>query len=104
MRQVDYDTGYALRDLREGRIDCRTKIIREGEWYIVQLWDNPIAWYDGHTLVVDSCGYYTLTTVNRLNGILNAICSGTIRRKNGIFFLRGEEWDGKRKAICGDVD
>lgn len=104
MKQVDYDTGYALRDLREGRIDCRTKIKVEGDWYVVRLWGNPIAKYDGHTLEIDSCGYYTLTTVNRLNGILNAICGGTIWRKGGRFFLNDKEWDGNSRVVCGDVD
>ena len=99
MRQVDYTTGYNLRDLREGRIDERTTIVRCGKWYIVELWGNRIAKYDGETLKINSCDYYTLTTTNRLNGILNAICGGYIQRKNGDFLLNGEKWDGKEIVV-----
>lgn len=38
MKQVDYDTGYALRDLRTGTLDCRTQINKEGKKYVVRLW------------------------------------------------------------------
>lgn len=99
MRQVDYTMGYNLRDERTGRIDVRTSIEKRGNWYVVSLWGNDIAEYNGSQLVIDTCGYYTLTTVNRLNGILNAVCSGIIRRKNGKFLFNGEEWDGRRKVI-----
>lgn len=100
MRQVDYTTGYNLRDLREGRIDTRTTIEVDGNYYIVRLWGNPIARYDGESLEIDSCGYYTLTTTNRINGILNAICGGEVKRKGGEFYLNGEKWNGKRIKVC----
>lgn len=99
MRQVDYDTGSMLRDKQTGTIDNRTRISLIEGWYTVLLWDNPIARYNGNVLEIDSCGYHTLTTTNRLNGILNAMCGGVIKRKSGKFYLNGEEWDGCTKKI-----
>lgn len=99
MKEVDYTTGYMLRNKQTGTIDVRTKIHLIDGWYTVLLWDNPIARYDGSVLEIDSCGYYTLTTTNRLNGILNAICGGEVKRKGGKFYLNGKEWDGCTKKI-----
>nr|DAW57977.1 MAG TPA: hypothetical protein [Caudoviricetes sp.] len=99
MREVDYKTGYNLRDMHNGRIDSRTSIEKEGNWFVVRLHGNEIARYDGKTLEIDSCGYYTLTTTNRLNGILNAITGGFIKRKGGKFYLNDEEWDGRAVKV-----
>lgn len=50
-------------------------------------------------LKIDTCGFWTLTTVNRLNGVLTAIAGGCIKRKSGKLFLDGKEWDGREKTI-----
>lgn len=81
MRQIDYNTGYALRDFREGYLSSNTTIKKENGVFVVYLFGNPIAQYDGNRLFIDTCGFYTLTTVNRLNGILNAIADGYLERK-----------------------
>lgn len=99
MRQVDYDTGYILRDLREGRISSNTTIKKLGRDYVVFLFGHPIARYNGKRLKIDTCGFYTLTTVNRLNGILTVIADGRIKRKCGKLFLDGKEWNGREKTI-----
>lgn len=99
MREVDYKTGYNLRDMHNGRIDSRTSIEKEENWFVVRLHGNEIARYDGKTLEIDSCGYYTLTTTNRLNGILYAFSIGYINRKNGSFYINNEKWDGSKRVI-----
>ena len=99
MRQVDYDTGYALRDLHEVRISSNTNIKKIGCDYIVFLFGNPIARYNREMLKIDTCGLWTQTTVNRLNGVLTAIAVGCIKRKSGKLFLDGKEWDGREKTI-----
>lgn len=101
MRQVDFDTGLNLREKKPGRVDNKTIIREKSGVYFVELWGNVIACYDGHELQIDSCGYYTLTTTNRLNGILNAITGGHICRKGGKFYISGKEWDGERLTFKG---
>lgn len=99
MRQVDYDTGYTLRDLHEVRISSNTNIKKIGCDYVVFLFGNPIAIYNGERLKIDTCGFFTNTTVSRLNGILTVIASGNIKIKSGKLFLDGKEWDGREKTI-----
>lgn len=103
MRKVDFDTGYALRDLKEGRIDNKTFIDYADGFYVVRLHGNPIARYNGVVLEIDTCGYYTLTTTNRLNGILYAITGDHIVRRGSAFYFSGIKWDGKPKKIKTNV-
>ena len=49
-------------------------------------------------------GYNEVVKLIKLKGVENAICGGAIRRKGGRFFLNDEEWDGRAKVVCGDVD
>ncbi len=99
MRQVDINTGYALKELCEGRISSNTTIIRIGCDYVVFLFNNPIARYNGERLKIDTCGKLAMSTINRLNGILTVIARGYIKRKSGKLFLAGKEWDGREKTI-----
>lgn len=99
MRQVDINTGYALKNFRKGRISSNTTITRNGCDYVVFLFGNPIAIYNGERLKIDTCGFFTNTTVSRLNGILTVIASGHIKIKSGQLFLDGKEWDGREKTI-----
>lgn len=50
MRQVDFNTGFNLRDKKPGRIDNQTIIRENNDVYFVELWGNVIACYDGHEL------------------------------------------------------
>lgn len=99
MRQVDINTGYALKNFREGRISSNTTIIRIGCDYVVFLFRKAIARYNGERLKIDTCGFSTQTVVNRLNGILTVIAAGYIKRKSGKLFFVGTEWDGRAKTI-----
>lgn len=100
MRNIDYMTGERLKSMQTGSIGNNTRIFYNGRRYIVLLHENPIAYYDGKNLEIDSFGYCTLTTVNRLNGVLNAFNAGSIRRKSRKFYLNGKEWNGERLTVC----
>lgn len=60
---------------------------------IMKLYNNAIAYrYNDpeRTLCIDSCGWTTNTTKERLNGIKGV----HIKQKNGVWYLNGKEWDG----------
>ena len=61
---------------------------------ILHLHDNPIAYkYNDQkqTLSIQTCGWNTPTTKERLNG-LNGV---RINTKAGKLYLNGKEWNGK---------
>ena len=43
------------------------------------------------TLSITNCGWFSNTTKERLNGLPNV----SIQQKNFIWYLNGNEWDGK---------
>tara|TARA_R100000664_G_C2655606_1_gene74197 strand:+ start:262 stop:576 length:315 start_codon:yes stop_codon:yes gene_type:complete len=65
---------------------------------ILKLHNNAIAYrYNDpqRTLTIDSCGWFTPTTKERLN----ALPSVSIYQKNYKWFLNGEEWNGNKTYI-----
>lgn len=69
---------------------------------ILYLHDNPIAYrYNNpnRTLSISNCGWFSNTTKERLNGILNHIGHAGIYQKNFSWFLDGEKWNGQRTEI-----
>ena len=69
---------------------------------ILHLHDNPIAYrYNDpeRTLSIQNCGWFSNTTKERLNGILNHIGHAGIYQKNFCWFLNGEKWNGQRTEI-----
>ena len=56
------------------------------------LFNNIIATSDGVTLSINSCGWKTATTKERLNGLTGI----SIRQERGNWFLNGEPWDGSK--------
>jgi hypothetical protein len=66
-----------------------------GDSTILRLYGHKIAYKDiTKQISIDSCGYMTNTTKERLNGI-PGVC---IRQKAGKWYLNGTLWDGK--IIC----
>lgn len=59
------------------------------------LHGNLIAGTDENGFFVDSCGYMTNTTKERLNG-LEAV---SIQQKKGVWFLNDEIWNGQKIYI-----
>ncbi len=65
---------------------------------ILKLHGNSIAYrYNDpeRTLTIDSCGWFSNTTKERLNALPNV----DIRQKNFKWFLNGKEWDGEKIDI-----
>ena len=61
---------------------------------VMKLHGNAIAYrYNdpNKTLSITNCGWKTNTTKERLNGIDGV----SIVQKKGVWYLNGEEWDGK---------
>ena len=67
---------------------------------ILYLHNNAIAYrYNDpqRTLTIDSCGWFTPTTKERLNALPNV----NIYQKNFKWFLNGKEWNGNKIDING---
>ena len=60
------------------------------------LFGNRIAWWDlNNRLWIDTCGWKSTTTKERLN----AIPGVKIVQKNRVWYLNGKEWDGNAIRI-----
>jgi len=65
---------------------------------LLKLHNNTIAYrYNDpqRTLMIDSCGWFSNTTKERLNALEGV----NIQQKNFVWFLNGEEWDGNKIDI-----
>jgi hypothetical protein len=69
---------------------CMTKYLK--------LHGNIIAKLSNEGLVISTCGWNTVTTRERLNGLPGV---HVVQRK-GELFLNGEVWDGSKKHINAD--
>lgn len=72
-----------------------TRVIPSESGAQLLLHGNQIAWMDGDTLVIDTCGWDTATTRARLNSLPNVV----IRRKGGQLYLNGVAWDGNATTV-----
>ena len=69
---------------------------------IFYLHDNEIAYrYNDpqRMLSVQNCGWFSNTTKERLNGILEYIGKPLIYQRNFIWYLNGNKWNGNRTEI-----
>tara|TARA_R110002072_G_scaffold59878_1_gene152170 strand:+ start:306 stop:599 length:294 start_codon:yes stop_codon:yes gene_type:complete len=65
---------------------------------ILKLHGNSIAYQYNDpqkTLSITNCGWFTVTTKERLNALPNV----NIQQKNFVWFLNGVEWDGNKIDI-----
>lgn len=67
-------------------------VVRQGKMY---LHGNLIAEKINNNLFIDTCGWLSNTTKERLNG-LNGV---SINQKNFKWYLNGQEWDGTKIKI-----
>ena len=66
------------------------------------LFDNKIAEWRGDELWITNCGWQTMTTMERLNGI--GVTAGfRIFQKKKKWYLNGEEWDGEWTKVESNV-
>ena len=59
------------------------------------LHGNEIAWMNSEGIFISTCGYFTNTTKERLNGLLGI----HIQQKDWEWFVNGEPWDGSALRI-----
>jgi hypothetical protein len=92
MRQITID---AIRAFRNGnkfkRGNTEVKTFPHSPYRELRLHGNAIAELGPHGLFISSCGYKTVTTKERLNGLPNV----HIIQRNFQWFLNGEPWDGQ---------
>lgn len=64
---------------------------------ILKLHSNKIAhkFLDSGKLFINTCGWNTVTTRARLNGLPNV----SVYQKNYVLYLNGVEWDGKNIEV-----
>jgi len=63
------------------------------------LHHNLIAEKKNNKLYICNCGWFSNTTKERLNGILDYIGKPRIYQKRFQWFLNGEKWNGQRTEI-----
>ena len=71
-------------------LDNTTVSTEPGNTVVMRLHGNPIAILDGDGVTINTCGWHTLTTMERLNGLPGV----KVRKVNGQLMLNGEPWDG----------
>ena len=51
------------------------------------------------SILIDTCGWFSTTTKERLNGLLDTLGLPKIQQKNFKWYLMGKEWNGKEARI-----
>ena len=76
--------------------ECSTKLISR-----LLLHDNEIATRtEGrNTILIDTCGWISHTTKERLNGVLDYLGLERIQQKNFKWYLMGKKWNGNEVRI-----
>jgi len=67
----------------------------------MSLHGNEIATKVRHSnsILIDSCGWFSNTTKERLNGLLDTLGLPKIQQKNFRWYLMGKEWNGNEARI-----
>jgi hypothetical protein len=94
MRQITKEAASAFGNNREfSKSNTQVKVDERSTR--LRLHGNLIAEKIGNELFIDSCGYETATTKERLNGLWGV----HIIQRKGKWFLNGKEWDGNRIQV-----
>lgn len=96
MRKITEDAIRAFRnnqDFEQGNTQVfSNSSVDDYDLRTLKLFKNSIAWVDNDgCLWISSCGHMTVTTKERLNGFPTV----NIVQKNWVWYLNGEEWDGR---------
>ena len=106
MRQITRDAGQALHN-RQPFKRGNTTVKVDGRNAKMRLHGHVIAEFHDlgghpdcprtpqHLYMIDSCGYMTHTTKERLNGIPGI----QVVQRKGVWYLNGREWNGSRVAV-----
>jgi hypothetical protein len=97
MRQITADAVSAFNNNRNfKRSNTEVRVIDEdlGIYHIkrtdLRLHGNLIAWKNNEGTFISTCGWNSVTTKERLNGLYGV----NIYQKNFIWYLNGEAWNG----------
>ena len=97
MRQITKDSINAFLNAKEfKRQNMNVEVLPNVT--LLKLHNNTIAYRykdPKRTLTIDSCGWFTPTTKERLNALEGV----NIYQKNFIWYLNGSEWDGNNTTI-----
>lgn len=63
------------------------------------LYDNLIAYKKYSSLIISNCGWFSNTTKERLNGLLDSIGFSGIYQKKFEWFLADKKWNGNPVKI-----
>ena len=92
MRKITQDSIRAFNNnYRFKRGNTEVRIIGDYEQTQLRLHGNLIAYKDNTGTYISTCGYSTVTTKERLNGLPNV----SIHQRNYQWFLNGEAWNGE---------
>ena len=86
MRKISEQCAKHFWDGTEAHLSKRDSIINTGDSVILELWGHAIATREAETLIIDSCGYQTNTTKERLNGILYKL-NWRIYQHKGVWYV-----------------
>ena len=85
------DAFYAKRRFKKRNM----QVVVNDDEVLLLLHDNIIAKLVNDDLFIDSCGWNSNTTRDRLNGLKNV----WVRTQNGQMILNEQSWDGKLTQI-----
>ena len=91
MRQITKESVKAFKNWE--RFSLSNTIVKVFEW-ISQMflhW-NEIARFDWHQLYLDTCGWKTNTTKERMNWILEELGLWRIRQVDWVWFYKDKDW------------
>jgi hypothetical protein len=98
MRKITSDSVNAFfkgNKLNKGNMSVNTDMFFETD-RLMRLHGNAIAWIKGSYLTISDCGWETVTTKERLNGILDHLSKGYIFQKDFVWYYQPIRGDAKR--------
>ena len=102
MRQITIDAIRAFNNnYKFKRSNTEVRIFADdGKKYLanvteLRLHGNIIAYKDNTGIYLSTCGWHTVTTKERLNGLHGV----HIEQRNYIWYLNGNEWNGERVRL-----
>jgi hypothetical protein len=93
MRQITRDAANAFNNnCNFKRSNTEIRVNAEAEAYTeLRLHGNLIAWKNNAGMFISTCGWHSVTTKERLNGLYGV----NIYQENFIWYLNGEAWNGE---------
>ncbi len=98
-KKITMDSVHAFLISKEFRRE-NMEVNTNGDVTYLRLWGNTIATKtkDGR-IYIDSCGWYTKTTKERLNYLLDSYNSPRIYQKNWLWYIGSTLWNGDKIRI-----